>query len=373
MSETNGSDSASYWGDDWIECYDAKARRTKPGICFLADGIQLPLDALGLQSSADVPETFPKNRIEAWRIAGNAIVPQLAAAFIRSVLNCEAPSILQNVDYSSQSTKQVTGIQLPTARKAAPRRCKKIDESRISHGFTKRDDYGKCPMLYYAKHIAKELTFVETEHTRLGNVAHKILEEAVLTGLDTIDRSAAHESMSEAMQGYNEALLDGLQRSLDDANRMTGLKLVEQEWALGFDCKPTDWFGRVRPVYDRAKADLVNLNRTMATVRDYKTGSVKGVHQAQLEDMAIHTFMRFPSITRVSAAFDMLRESDRDRLVERVYDRTSEQIINRLKYWSEHHKEILRNNAEGEWAPKPGNNCKWCDYSDCRHHPQQAL
>jgi hypothetical protein len=29
---------------------------------------------------------FPKNRIEAWRLAGNAIVPQVAAVFLESLL-----------------------------------------------------------------------------------------------------------------------------------------------------------------------------------------------------------------------------------------------------------------------------------------------
>ena len=77
--------SSSYWGNHWIECYDGKARRTEPSICFLANGIQLPVDAIGSKSSAELQETFPKNRIEAWRIAGNAIVPQLAVEFIKSV------------------------------------------------------------------------------------------------------------------------------------------------------------------------------------------------------------------------------------------------------------------------------------------------
>ena len=82
-SSANAND--SYWGNHWIECYDGKARRTEPSIFFLADGISLPVDAIGSEGAADVQEAFPKNRIEAWRIAGNAIVPQLAVEFIKSV------------------------------------------------------------------------------------------------------------------------------------------------------------------------------------------------------------------------------------------------------------------------------------------------
>ena len=84
-SSANAND--SYWGNHWIECYDGKARRTEPSIFFLVDGIQLPLDAIGSEGTTDLQETFPKNRIEAWRIAGNAIVPQLAVEFIKSVAN----------------------------------------------------------------------------------------------------------------------------------------------------------------------------------------------------------------------------------------------------------------------------------------------
>ena len=76
----------SYWGSQWVECYDGKARRTEPGICFLVDGIQLPVDAIGGESAPDLQETFPKGRIEAWRIAGNAIVPQVAVEFIKAVV-----------------------------------------------------------------------------------------------------------------------------------------------------------------------------------------------------------------------------------------------------------------------------------------------
>ena len=83
VPETDGS--TSYWGNHWIKCYDGKARRTEPSIFFLVDGIQLPLDAIGSEGTTDLQEAFPKNRIEAWRIAGNAIVPQLAVEFIKSV------------------------------------------------------------------------------------------------------------------------------------------------------------------------------------------------------------------------------------------------------------------------------------------------
>lgn len=57
----------TYWSDaEWIVCHDGKARRTKPGIRFLVDGLP--------------------GRVDLWRVGGNAIVPEAAkeviAAFI---------------------------------------------------------------------------------------------------------------------------------------------------------------------------------------------------------------------------------------------------------------------------------------------------
>lgn len=56
----------SFWsGADWIACHDGKARRAKPGIRLLVDGVP--------------------GRVGLWRIAGNAIVPQLAAAVLAAL------------------------------------------------------------------------------------------------------------------------------------------------------------------------------------------------------------------------------------------------------------------------------------------------
>lgn len=54
-------------GSEWIECHDQKARRCKPGIRFLADGIP--------------------GRLDLWRVAGNAIVPALAAEVIGAFMD----------------------------------------------------------------------------------------------------------------------------------------------------------------------------------------------------------------------------------------------------------------------------------------------
>ena len=60
------------WADGvWLRCLDGKARRVKPGIFPVADGVPAGMDGRG-----------PVSRIGTLRGAGNAIVPQVAAEFI---------------------------------------------------------------------------------------------------------------------------------------------------------------------------------------------------------------------------------------------------------------------------------------------------
>jgi DNA (cytosine-5)-methyltransferase 1 len=64
----------TFWSDaEWITCHDGKARRAKPGISMLVDGMA--------------------GRIGLWRLAGNSIVPQLAAEVIASILDVEAQTL----------------------------------------------------------------------------------------------------------------------------------------------------------------------------------------------------------------------------------------------------------------------------------------
>ena len=62
----NAGRNGSFWSDhEWITCHDQKARRTKPGLRLLVDGLS--------------------GRVGLWRIAGNAINAQLAAEVIKAL------------------------------------------------------------------------------------------------------------------------------------------------------------------------------------------------------------------------------------------------------------------------------------------------
>jgi DNA (cytosine-5)-methyltransferase 1 len=66
------------WSDAvWLPCLDGRARRIEPGIQPLASGLPAAVDGSGTIS-----------RIGALRGAGNAIVPQTAAEFVKAFLEC---------------------------------------------------------------------------------------------------------------------------------------------------------------------------------------------------------------------------------------------------------------------------------------------
>jgi hypothetical protein len=66
VHESTGYALRSFWSDaEWIACADGKARRAKPGLRMLVDGMA--------------------GRTDLWRLAGNSINPVLAAEVIKAL------------------------------------------------------------------------------------------------------------------------------------------------------------------------------------------------------------------------------------------------------------------------------------------------
>ncbi len=78
-----GADAHGHWSDAiWLQCHDGKARRAQPGVPLLVDGI-----SGGVVVERPGAEARTVSRVAAWRGFGNAIVPLVAAAFLRAVMD----------------------------------------------------------------------------------------------------------------------------------------------------------------------------------------------------------------------------------------------------------------------------------------------
>jgi DNA (cytosine-5)-methyltransferase 1 len=79
----------SYWSDhEWIACHDGKARRiprrSQSGVRHVVDGV--PGEFAECDPSRLLVPAF-KGRQQAWKIAGNAIVPQVAAQVLGALMD----------------------------------------------------------------------------------------------------------------------------------------------------------------------------------------------------------------------------------------------------------------------------------------------
>ena len=82
---------ANPWRDaEWIICHDGKARRTKPGVSLLVNGVsgRVAVSRTGIagESALQDPQARHVSRTAAWQGFGNAIVPVLAAEVLRALM-----------------------------------------------------------------------------------------------------------------------------------------------------------------------------------------------------------------------------------------------------------------------------------------------
>ena len=78
-----------FWSDaDWLGCRDGKLRPVEPGTFPLANGISARVGRLRDEDLQSHPQ---KNRVMRLRGYGNAIVPQVAAEFVKAFMSCKAP------------------------------------------------------------------------------------------------------------------------------------------------------------------------------------------------------------------------------------------------------------------------------------------
>jgi len=207
-----------------------------------------------------------------------------------------------------------------------------------------------CGVQYEAKYVTKEVKFEETDATRWGNEVHKGLEEFVRDGtpLPSNLKPFAKEAAWMA--------------------RRPGTKVIEGEFALTIDKKPTGFFDK--DVWVRSKIDVLILRDDgVAEVFDWKTGKVK-TDTTQLLLYALLIMEHYPEIKEVRCGYVWLA-------VHQITAPISYFRNNLYALWMVYEDKYRMLKAaydRGVFLPKPSGLCRgWCPVTRCEHwKPKRA-
>ena len=196
--------------------------------------------------------------------------------------------------------------------------------------------YEKCPRQYKYARIDK-LPQPESHALERGNILHAKAEQFVKGNI---------KGMPKELSSFQNELKE-LKRLCAD----TELDLsFTQNWA------PThgkDWNG----VWCRAYLDASIMERDVGTVIDYKTGKIYPHHEEQGNLYGLATFIHFPKIKIVDIEFWYF---DQGGHVE-SFSYNKKDLPAMKKDWKNRAAVLFR---ETKWAPKPGNHCRWCPFSN---------
>lgn len=204
--------------------------------------------------------------------------------------------------------------------------------------------YDACPKRHYEVDIAKNFTD-SSEQLDWGNEVHKALENAVL----------GKAPLPDGMRDY--------QRWVDEIKDAPGTLLVEQQYAITKDFRPTDWFAP--DVWFRGICDVLRVSPSgrTALARDYKTGKIK--HDSrQLMLLAQCVFVHHPSVRRIKTEFIWLKEGCTG---EETFDRDT--IVNEWAPLMPLVKRMEQSSKTMDYPPKPCGLCaRYCPVMSCQFH-----
>lgn len=145
--------------------------------------------------------------------------------------------------------------------------------------------------------------------------------------------------------------------------------MPEQKWAFTRDWVPTEYFARdtfLRVVVDCA---VLNEKEGRLTVIDYKTGKIRDGYDQQLRLYAAAGFALYPFVEQVCTELWYIDQGEikggpEDDEITGVYVKDEHDDL--VKEWDKRIKPML---VDKQFAPKPNNLCKWCDYSKANGGP----
>lgn len=209
--------------------------------------------------------------------------------------------------------------------------------------------WAQCPHRYHGMKILK-MSDPPSQALLDGRVFHDEVAKHITRPDAPLPSRPIHKNIMP--------LVDQL-RGMDD-------KVVEMQWALTPEWKPTGWFSRnpSKPTWLRVILDAgVVYPDDTATVVDWKTGKRYASNDDQMELFAVTTFHYWPQLQEVETR---LLYVDNGAEEQAEFKRADEPKL-RAK-WEARAQTML---SDRTWAPKPNDKCVFCVRSrakggDCR-------
>jgi len=200
--------------------------------------------------------------------------------------------------------------------------------------------YTNCPKQYQEMRVLKNYTVKETEAIIYGKAVHEALELYVKENKPLPKNYLRFKPM------------------VDTLLKIEGDKYPEYEMALTHSKEPCDFHSDDRWV--RGIADLVIVDKDIAYVVDYKTGSNRYPDPKQLRLMSLMMFTHFPDIQRVKGGllFVMKNSFITEEYLRKDMD----------KSWGMFEQSLKRLDTSYEndtWQANPTPLCKWCSVVTC--------
>ena len=216
----------------------------------------------------------------------------------------------------------------------------------VAWSFSALKTFQSCPKKYYHLKVLKDVKEQPSEIMLYGIDAHKAAELYIAN--------------NQELPGKYEFM----RKQLDKLKELDGEKHCEFKFGLTKEMQPCDFFAK--DVWLRGAIDLlvVNTEKGIARMIDYKFGKSKNADMSQLQLMSLAVFKMFPEIKKVKAGLLFCAE---DKMMPVQYEQDKAPVM-----WMDWLPEVARLEASYEnnvWNPNPSGLCKaWCPVVSCLHN-----
>ena len=224
--------------------------------------------------------------------------------------------------------------------------------SKMPISYSRLSTFEQCGLKFEYLYVTKQVVDLGSEATNYGTRVHTALE---IYGKALGEGDSKDTATDKALAGTNgEAVL--WLPLVDKIHAQQGDKYYEYKMSITTDKKPCDWFAT--DVWLRSIADVLIVNRTQATILDWKSGKVRD-NPSQMQIFAMMVMLHFPQVNTVKTSFVWLvyNQITNITFTRRMLDGLWTALSPRF--------DALQDAVDvGAFKAKPSALCNWCAAKD---------